>query len=486
MRLRVTLVAVAFASLTLASSASAGTAAIFGGDTVRFTAAAAETNTVTVSKAGNVFTVTDTTTPLTVGFGCSAVTANSATCADTDVERLDIELGDLNDTATIDASVPDLQTSVSGDAGNDTLNAGANIDFGTYVGGTEDDILNGGASGDRLIGGDGNDQLRGNGEGDSLEGNAGADLMDGGDGNDGLDGASSPDGADVMIGGAGPFDSLSYGSRSAAEAVSVTTNGVADDGTACPGALCEGDNVGGDIERLQGTAGNDSITLGDADQQLNGSAGDDTLDAGGGNDSVFGDDGDDVVHGGAGDDRVSGGTGKDTADGGPGDDRLDGDAYGDVEPDVLVGGKGLDLADFSFTADPLRISLDNKANDGREGEGDNVRDDVEDVVGGEEDDIITGSKAANDLEGGIGSDTLSGLAGSDSLIGAAGSDKLFGGKGQDLLDGGAGSDRLSSRDKRTDEVRCGSAFDIAKIDRVDRRGPDCDKVQLPKRKRGHK
>ncbi len=488
MRLRSSIVAslALLASLALAPGASAGGVSVSSGDTLRFQGGAGETNTVTISHSGTAYTVTDTTTALTPGFGCVALTANSATCSDADIEQFDVELGDLNDSATLDATVPDLGGSVLGDAGNDTLNAGQNIRRGTYVGGTEDDILNGSAGSDRLIGGDGADQLRGNGEGDSLDGGDGADLMDGGDGEDRLDGGSSPDGADVVIGGPGLSDALEYGGRSAAAPVVVTANGVADDGTACPGALCEGDNVGGDIERVQGGSGNDSITLGDGDQQINGSGGEDSLDAGAGDDEVFGDDGDDVVHGGAGNDRVVGGGGSDTSDGGPGDDRIDGDAFGDLEPDVLIGGKGLDLADFRGVDDPLSIDLDNKADDGRAGEADNVRDDIEDVIGGYADDVITGSKASNDLVGGPGADKLTGLAGSDSLVGEEGSDKLFGGKGQDLLDGGAGPDRLSARDRRTDEVRCGSAADVAKIDRADRRGPDCDKVQLPKRKKGHK
>src|SRR4051812_45486982 len=48
-------------------------------------------------------------------------------------------------------------------------------------------------------------------------------------------------------------------------------------------------------------------------------------------------------------------------------------------------------------------------------------------------DLLTGTSAAN---------TLSGLAGNDHLKGLAGNDKLSGGDGSDLLDGGTGNDRL--------------------------------------------
>ncbi len=62
--------------------------------------------------------------------------------------------------------------------------------------------------------------------------------------------------------------------------------------------------------------------------------------------------------------------------------------------------------------------------------------------GGEKDDILTGSDAADQLSGGEGKDTLKGEGGNDRLDGGAGNDHLYGGVGDDELNGGAGKDHL--------------------------------------------
>src|SRR4029434_6559459 len=77
----------------------------------------------------------------------------------------------------------------------------------------------------------------------------------------------------------------------------------------------------------------------------------------------------------------------------------------------------------------VTVILDDIANDGELGEGDNVHADVENVIGGNGDDKLEGSAANNVLRGGNGNDTLSGNAGNDTLDGGAGSDELFGNAG---------------------------------------------------------
>ncbi len=69
--------------------------------------------------------------------------------------------------------------------------------------------------------------------------------------------------------------------------------------------------------------------------------------------------------------------------------------------------------------------------------------DMENVVGSNGDDDLTGSAVANGLSGGEGDDTLSGGLGNDYLDGGSGVDSLFGGGGEDLMDGGEGADSLS-------------------------------------------
>ena len=478
------LLAVCAFPLLLATPAQAGTVVVSPSSSITFSAGPGEINTVTVEQSGTTYTFTDSTTAIGPSLGCSPVTPNRVTCAAPGIFQLTVTLGDLGDTGTIAASVVGsgqgisradgggggLNLTVNGDAGNDTINSGPGT-TGTYGGGAGNDTLNGSGMRDRLNGQEGNDILAG---GD------GSDSLDGGDDNDTIAGGAGPDqissthrdGADSLSGGASDFDRLDYGGRTTG--VSLTANNVADDGEGCPGAICEGDNMAADIEQITGSRGNDTIVAAGGPNRVNGLEGDDAVDGGAGPDQVSGDAGADTVQGGPGDDVVRGDQGPDRLGGGSGDDFFT--AF-DAAGDVFSGGRGLDLVSFAFSADPLRIDLDNRADDGAEGDGANVRSDVEDIDGGDADDVLVGSKAANELSGGAGRDRLVGLGGADGLIGGRGPDTIVGGKASDLLDGGAGPDRLRARDHRRDELRCGSAFDVAFADRIDRRAADCDRVR---------
>ena len=67
---------------------------------------------------------------------------------------------------------------------------------------------------------------------------------------------------------------------------------------------------------------------------------------------------------------------------------------------------------------------------------------IENAIGGEADDIVTGNGLANRILGGGGNDKLSGQLGEDQLYGGAGADTIDGGDGNDILEGGAGADHL--------------------------------------------
>jgi Ca2+-binding RTX toxin-like protein len=232
----------------------------------------------------------------------------------------------------------------------------------------------------------------GNGN-DSLAGGDANDILNGEAGNDTI-GAGFGEGADVYSGGTG-IDRIDYGPRS--EPMTIDLDNVADDGKAG-----ERDNVKSDIENVGGGFGNDRITGSSAAN---------------------------VLDGGFGDDRLDGGAGADTINGGPDTDTV---AYNTRTVSVFV-------------------DLDNVADDGASGEKDNVRDDVENIIGGSAADTLTGSRYANRLMGNGGNDTLSGLDGDDTLVGHAGRDTLRGGNGDDILiasdsfigdilDGGLGDD----------------------------------------------
>src|SRR5437867_6468090 len=92
------------------------------------------------------------------------------------------------------------------------------------------------------------------------------------------------------------------------------------------------------------------------------------------------------IEGEAGSDTLIGGDGDDTLEGGDGQDHMDGKGGADV----IDGGADFDSADYRFRTEDLVISLDNSPNDGANdgSEGDNVKINVERVVGGSGDDLI--------------------------------------------------------------------------------------------------
>lgn len=296
------------------------------------------------------------------------------------------------------------------DIGSFLANAIANV-------GNGDLTLTGGSTPDTLTGGNGDDILTGLGDNDLLSGGAGADSIVAGTGDDVVSGG---DGADT----------------------------------------------------IDGEAGADTLSGGAGDDEIFGGTGDDVLSAGEGSDLIFGGSGDDTMIAGAGLDDVM--------FGGPGDNTVDFSAvdggivalpflFGDLivfsvvafdlGPDVVSSFAevetviGTDDSDFFFPAgEPLRI-------DGGDGidvvtyellfsgiranlfVGLVVRDNRIDRVSNVEN--IVGSNGDDDLTGGNNADFLSALAGNDTLDGRDGDDLLLAGEGTlELLDGDRGQDLL--------------------------------------------
>ena len=121
-----------------------------------------------------------------------------------------------------------------------------------------------------IIGGSGNDVLLGGSGDDSLEGDRGNDRLIG------------RFGSDVFSGGAGN-DSVEYGDRTRQQPVTVSLDGVANDG-----GTNERDQVGSDIENILGGLGNDTLTGNSAANILVGNRGADSLSGLGGNDTLVG------------------------------------------------------------------------------------------------------------------------------------------------------------------------------------------------------
>jgi Ca2+-binding RTX toxin-like protein len=159
---------------------------------------------------------------------------------------------------------------------------------------------------------------------------------------------------------------------------------------------------------------------------------------------MYGDAGNDTLFGGAGNDKLFGGSSTDTLVGGLGNDTLD-------------GGSGNDTADYSISASPVTANL---ALGTATGEGNDILLNIENLIGSNFDDVLTGNSGKNNLSGGVGNDFIHGGGGNDTLTGGAGLDQLIGDDGHDTLkwdsadtfDGGTGFDTLDANRSNADTI----------------------------------
>ena len=213
--------------------------------------------------------------------------------------------------------------------------------------------LFGGAGNDTLTGGSGNDQLFGQGGDDILNGKGGNDLLFGGLGNDVLTGGTGDDqvfgqegddrmiwnpgdGTDLFEGGAGN-DTAEVNGGNGSETFSITANGTRvrfDRLSPAPFSLDIGTT---ETLVLNANGGDDVITAGNGlasliQLKIDGGAGNDTITGGDGNDTLIGGDGNDVIDGGRGNDVAQLGNGDDlfTWDPGEGSDVVEGGAGNDT------------------------------------------------------------------------------------------------------------------------------------------------------------
>jgi hypothetical protein len=262
----------------------------------------------------------------------------------------------------------------------------------TIVGTSGADIIVGTPGDDVIVARRGADQVRSLGGNDTIclgPGDA-RDIVKGGAGDDLFVSEATEDGPDNFVGNGG-VDRVSYLSRTISVDVTIDTN--ADDGEAG-----EGDKVLFSVEAVTGSQ---------ADDQLIGSDADNVLDGG---------DGDDDLRGGVGDDLLRGGSDSDTLIGNADDDFLLGNDGNDTAvaaavvdgADFFEGSVGIDTASYEARATTVLVSLDNVANDGAPGEGDDVRNDVENVQGGSGNDTLASGNvpAQNVLSGNFGSDII--------------------------------------------------------------------------------
>ncbi len=343
---------------------------------------------------------------------------------------------------------------VTGAAGTDTLidieRIIGSMHADTIIGSSGDDVIDGGAGQDTIQGGDGADTVSyasatgpravnlANGANtdndgyDSIENIIGSiygDVLTGSAGNNVIEGGL---GADSLDGDDGMEDTASYAGAMSAVRVSLAISGAQDTGGA-------GTDTLSNFENLLGSNYNDTLT-GDANAN--------------------------VLTGGAGNDTLIGGAGADS----------------------LIGGQGTDTASYATATAGVTATI-NGVGSGGDASGD-VLSGIEDLIGSDHDDTLTGDGGSNVIVGGGGNDILNGQggidtvsyagataqitvslaslavqntggAGSDSLqnfeniIGSAhndtltgdgGANTLAGGSGADSLDGGEGNDTASYAD----------------------------------------
>jgi len=392
-----------------------------------------------------------------------------------------------------------------------------------YTGSTGMDVVIGGAGNDTISGGDGND---------TITAGAGNDSLVGGAGNDTFVLSTNLTSGDVISGGTGIADTLTF-TNPAAVALSLLDNvtGVetftytpvtaADAPTQralnsiTPTALSAfasdtavrvitaGANFSVSANFTNVTAGSISYTGNASADSIIGSALADTLAGGGGADTISGLGGNDTITVGTGAGAVSilGGDGDDTINmvltlgvtdtitGGAGNDTMTYTASGSVsdldnvsQVETIIYGTStatvaiaVTISDASvFDADTTVVSItprDATDVDTLAFDGTNLDRGI----------TIIGGGGADTLIGGAGADSISGGAGADASInGGAGNDTLTGGNGADVFNPGTGNDTIILTETVTaiDTIRF-SEGGAANVDTVTGFTVGQDVIQLP-------
>jgi len=324
---------------------------------------------------------------------------------------------------------------LTGGAGNDTIDARLAASGVTIAGMGGADTLVGSSSGDQIFGGDGDDTISGRG---------GSDVIDPGFGRD------------VADPGSGAADVITYRGRT----LPVTINlAVADSRN--NGQAGEFDTIMPGFDIAVGGGGHDTI-LGNTGTIVRGGPGNDLLSTLGSGE-IYGEDGDDTLRSGPGNVLYDGGPGTDTVDllgftrgltislANPPTATNGSPRFAQRTIEILRGTMfddeiiGTDFAETIYGRDGNDRIYGNGGDDRLFGQ---AGSDV--ISGGFGDDAIYGNTlstdeasdaaAVDDLNGDWGRDVIVGGAGPDRLFGGSDRDTIFGGRGGDTIDGGDGND----------------------------------------------
>src|SRR5215211_1388896 len=375
----------------LPGSAPAATVSADAG-VLRVSGGTRERNDETITVVGGSALFRDASAPVAAGPGCWVRTSDTVICGLVKNARLDVDLGDRDDTVRNDTALRAV-----------------------LYGGSGEDLLIGGAGADQIQGGDGFDNMEGRGGPDSI----------------------STRGLFMDRVSCGPGEDLVYADASdlvAGDCERVERSG--DTGQQpVPGnpplAVVPQFTPGACIALRVGTEADDDLRGDVAGDAMLGMGGNDRLQGAPGNDCLYGGTGRDDLLGDENDDFLAGGDASDHLSGGEGDDRLGGEAG----TDSLDGGKGADTLAGGARGDRARG-----------GGGDDL------INAGRGRDLLAGGVGDDALAGGRGADRLRAGGGANRLSGGGGDDVLLARNGQpDRLRCGAGVDAVWA--DRVDRVR---------------------------------
>jgi Ca2+-binding RTX toxin-like protein len=313
---------------------------------------------------------------------------------------------------------------------------GGSVDHVTHLGTAGDDILTGDGAPNDMVGGLGNDVLIGNGSADVLRGGAGNDTL------------LIADTSFLRVAGGDGIDTLAFsGAITMADTDFRRIDGIESirlsNGTT---NLTLGAIAAHAIDGLQvvidgGAVTNAAVTIhgGGFAQAMSVNLANDVANV--------------TLEGGSGSDLLVGGGGADFFQGGGG-------------ADAIAGGGGIDTVSYRSSALAVGVNLATGLGSGGDAAGDTLTR-IENVLGSDQGDILTGNGGANALSGFAGADTLHGGGGDDALDGGAGDDTLDGGAGNDTMSGGDGNDNYfvdSSIDSVSEGADAGFDTVFATID----------------------
>ncbi|WP_333805440.1 hypothetical protein [Sulfurospirillum sp.] len=287
----------------------------------------------------------------------------------------------------------------------------------TIYTGSGNDVINGGALAETLYGETGDDTIKGGGGVDTIYGGLGNDVVYGATDGDTLYGDNGTGNS------AGTSDTLDFSNiTSATNLIANMVTGTVNIGASTVSTFSEFENV-------TGGAGNDQIT-GDANTN--------TLKGGAGDDTIFVSNGADVIDGGLGNNTMDFSSRNSSVNINLAAFQIINNGNGEIQSiqniENIVGGNAGDTVSGDSLANTIYGNLG-----------------ADQIFGNDGNDVLYGDNAGNThttadghntLDGGVGNDTLYAGDSGDTLIGSAGNDILYGGAGADILQGGAGDDTL--------------------------------------------